>query len=357
METFIATFISSYLLLAIVVSAGFGLLAGWLAKQRGRSAGTYFAISFFFSFLIAIIVLLALPNLNTISTSTQASPEGLEKCPHCAEMIKPEARACRFCQRDVSEEFEARRESQAKSERLAEKNRIALAKKNQAAEELLAAERAERERQRRARTRVLLRSPKILGTGALGIIAVTALIVSGMVSQANADAEKKTLAQEEHAQAVHLALAKYSEFMSHSNWTKTLNSCKKRFPSSDLISASGSASGHTIKVSFRFTAGGDGVWLPSQSLKKNLDCFKSYYPDTGASLSDPFSYAPLDARFGNVVSWTGKWQGRIYFTGQVRDLTGGDFSGKGPFEVTLTKDPNYAQNVKAHYLEFLLSTK
>ena len=27
---------------------------------------------------------------------------GLKKCPHCAEMVKQEARVCRYCQRDIA---------------------------------------------------------------------------------------------------------------------------------------------------------------------------------------------------------------------------------------------------------------
>jgi hypothetical protein len=360
MDSTIATFISSYLVLAIVLSAGFGLLAGWLAKQRGRSAGKYFALSFFFSFLIAVIVLLALPNLNTESTPSQTPSVVLEKCPNCAEMINSEANVCRFCQRGVSEDFSAIRVARAESKRMADQKRALLAKESEDLEALLAKGRRELEEERRARSKALLRSPKLLIPSALGVIVVIALVVMSMVSQVNANAEKKAVAAQKHTKEVELALSNYAEFMKHTNWTDTLIDCKKRFPSADLISESGSATGDSVKVRFRLTAkGAFDSWVASPSLQKNFNCFKYYYPATdGSNLSDPFSTSPIEAANGGDATWTSSGShGRIFFTGAVKDLSGGDYMGSGPFEVSLIKDSNYSENVKAEYLEFLPKTK
>jgi hypothetical protein len=45
--------------------------------------------------------LLLKPELKQLEEQQVA--QGLEKCPFCAEMIKPDARVCRYCSRDLPE--------------------------------------------------------------------------------------------------------------------------------------------------------------------------------------------------------------------------------------------------------------
>lgn len=80
-------FLFGHLILAFV--------AGFVATSKGRSAVGYFILSLLFSFLIAIIVLLAVPNLKGKSSEPSRS------CPHCAELILAQAKVCKYCSRDV----------------------------------------------------------------------------------------------------------------------------------------------------------------------------------------------------------------------------------------------------------------
>jgi hypothetical protein len=93
-----------YLLVVFVVNALLSGLVAWVADQRGRSAGGFFALSFFLSFVIAMIVLIALPNLSGDSSSSSnvyGAADESRDCPYCAESIKPQAVKCRFCGSDV----------------------------------------------------------------------------------------------------------------------------------------------------------------------------------------------------------------------------------------------------------------
>jgi RNA polymerase subunit RPABC4/transcription elongation factor Spt4 len=71
------------------------ILCGAVAPSRNRSAGNW-AVGGFLLGPIGVILLFLLPR------GGEDTPGGqLRKCPHCAEMIKREARVCRYCQRDV----------------------------------------------------------------------------------------------------------------------------------------------------------------------------------------------------------------------------------------------------------------
>jgi hypothetical protein len=89
-----------YFLVIFFVNALLSGLVAWVADQRGRSAGGFFALSFFLSFIIAMIVLIALPNQSENPSSRShsiGSTDESRDCPYCAERIKPQAVKCRFC--------------------------------------------------------------------------------------------------------------------------------------------------------------------------------------------------------------------------------------------------------------------
>lgn len=70
-------------------------VAGFVANSKGRNSVGYFFLSLFFSFLITIFVLLAVPNLKGNSNQPSRS------CPHCAETILAQAKVCKHCSREV----------------------------------------------------------------------------------------------------------------------------------------------------------------------------------------------------------------------------------------------------------------
>lgn len=79
-----------------------GLIPAAIARSKGRS---------FFGFWVygALLFIVALPHAllakpNVASLEAQQLADGAHrKCPHCAEVIKREARVCRFCGRSVEE--------------------------------------------------------------------------------------------------------------------------------------------------------------------------------------------------------------------------------------------------------------
>jgi hypothetical protein len=82
------------LFLAVLI----GLLPAAIASSKGRN--------FFLWWLYgAAIWIVAFPHALLLKPDRQeldhrAASNGLKKCPHCAEMIREEARICRYCQRD-----------------------------------------------------------------------------------------------------------------------------------------------------------------------------------------------------------------------------------------------------------------
>lgn len=70
-------------------------VAGYVARGKGRSWFGYFALSVIFSFLLTILVLIALPPLKQTNSQTN------RECPFCKEPILRQAVVCKHCGRDV----------------------------------------------------------------------------------------------------------------------------------------------------------------------------------------------------------------------------------------------------------------
>jgi hypothetical protein len=84
-------------MLILILWLFFAFLMGAWAQHRGRSGGGWGLLALLISPLLAFIILLAIgPNHEGIESGAIASGE-MRKCPQCAELVKAEAKLCRYC--------------------------------------------------------------------------------------------------------------------------------------------------------------------------------------------------------------------------------------------------------------------
>lgn len=77
------------------------LVAGAIAGNKGRSGFGFFVLSILLSPLVGILAAFAAsPDHEKIKKNTIEDGEG-RTCPYCDEIIKPAAKVCKHCGRDV----------------------------------------------------------------------------------------------------------------------------------------------------------------------------------------------------------------------------------------------------------------
>jgi hypothetical protein len=84
----------------LIIAILIGLVPAAIAKSKGRSFGLWW-------FYGAALFIVALPHslimkANNEAIEQQQLAEGMKKCNHRAEFIKPDAKVCRYCGRDVA---------------------------------------------------------------------------------------------------------------------------------------------------------------------------------------------------------------------------------------------------------------
>lgn len=86
------------------------IIAAVIASNKGRSGLGFFLLALFLSPLVGIIAaLVAGPNTANVEQK-QIDSGGHRKCPHCAELVKTDAKVCKHCGRDVPPEEERKPE-------------------------------------------------------------------------------------------------------------------------------------------------------------------------------------------------------------------------------------------------------
>lgn len=104
-------YFGAYLISGLLINFLLSFLVAYVASEKGRSGPGFFFLSFFFSFLVGILVALAVPSVGNASaqggnpSSAKFIQDEPRLCPYCAEEIKWEASVCKHCSRDIEPQY------------------------------------------------------------------------------------------------------------------------------------------------------------------------------------------------------------------------------------------------------------
>jgi hypothetical protein len=201
------SFFATYFAAILIFNALLAFIPAYIAREKGRSFGAFWALSFFTTIFVGLIAVLALPQMEkevrTVRTDEHGKvlaheteiPEAI-KCPFCAEFVKSEASICRFCQKDISKHVDALKAQIAKNVEGIARETAAREREIQKQAEADYLAEIERVNERSAKIRKISRSPVTISVGVGAVLAAIGWYGISTYVSAN-EAAQTALAQEQ----------------------------------------------------------------------------------------------------------------------------------------------------------------
>ncbi len=246
-----------FVLVYVVVNLVASIFIGVAASGKGRSGAGFFFLSFFISFVIALIIVLVISPTDQARLSVQdgnVGKVGPVQCPHCKELIRPDANVCKHCGKAVDPVLPtlilqnvARVEEQ-------EKRRAAAAESAAARRKAFLAKRS---------TRI-----GAIIVASVVVLAIGASIISSVVSN-NAAGEAlrmKTQAIELETKA---AIEKFG------NWSEIASTCQKSTSGMPGLEVAPDNSSLSFEITYPINEELGGAYYMTNDQRAWLDCFSS----------------------------------------------------------------------------------
>jgi hypothetical protein len=90
------------ILFGLLLALGLGAITGAVASGKGRSFLAWFIGGALLAIVFLPLALLIQPETAALTEARAITSGEAVRCPHCAEIVRPEARVCKHCGRDIA---------------------------------------------------------------------------------------------------------------------------------------------------------------------------------------------------------------------------------------------------------------
>lgn len=332
----IFTFWVVYAIVNILASIGVAVAA----SRKGRSGAGFFFLSFFISFVIALIIVLVISPTDQARLSVQAGNVGKVgpvQCPHCRELIRPDANVCKHCGKDVVPVLPL------------------LIFQNEEREEASAKRRAEAAEAAAARRKAFLakRSTRIgaIIVASVVVLAIGASIIFSVVSN-NAAAEALRSKTQETETEVKAAVEKFG------HWSEFVTTCQNATSGMPGLEVASDDSSLSFDLYYAISPYSSSYFMTDDQ-RAWLDCFSGLglfeiqlFPNDATKLVHPVRLFPEHDFSDHIETLilggykTDCETSDVDCGVQVQidgDLPDGRYDKAGPFRVTISKTKDFGQ--------------